>query len=113
MTMKKLYYSIGEVSKLTEVEPHVLRYWETIFKDLNPRKNKGGNRTYREQDITLILQLKELIQEKKYSTAGAKKFLEDGINEHEDISEAEPLSFETQKDLKEIRVFLTDLLERL
>lgn len=113
MTMKKLYYSIGEVSKLTEVEPHVLRYWETIFTDLTPRKNKGGNRTYREQDITLILQLKELIQEKKYSTAGAKRFLEEGIQEHENNPDIESLSFEAQKDLKEIRVFLADLLERL
>ena len=113
MTMKKLYYSIGEVSKLTEVEPHVLRYWETIFTDLTPRKNKGGNRTYREQDITLILQLKELIQEKKYSTAGAKKLLEEGIDDHADNHQTEPLPFETQKDLKEIRLFLSDLLERL
>jgi len=113
MAMKKLYYSIGEVSKLTGVEPHVLRYWETIFSDLNPRKNKGGNRTYREQDITLILQLKELIQEKKYSTAGAKKYLEEGLEGEEHLTDSEPLPFEVQKDLKEIRVFLTDLLERL
>ena len=76
--MKKLYYSIGEVSEITAIEPHVLRYWETIFDDLTPRKNKAGNRTYREEDLTFILRLKELIQKKKYSTAGAKKIIEQG-----------------------------------
>lgn len=111
--MKKLYYSIGEVSEITSVEPHVLRYWETIFKDLNPRKNKAGNRTYREQDITLILKLKELIQDKKYSTAGAKKFLENEKNPETEKTETVDLPFETQKDLKEIRFFLDELLEKL
>lgn len=111
--MKKLYYSIGEVSELTSVEPHVLRYWETIFKDLTPRKNKAGNRTYREQDITFVLKLKELIQEKKYSTAGAKKFIE-GEKAGEPVSEENiDLPFETKKDLKEVQVFLRKLSEKL
>lgn len=111
--MKKLYYSIGEVSDITSVEPHVLRYWETIFKQLSPRKNKAGNRTYREQDITLILKLKELIQDKKYSTAGAQKFIEKEQNpENEELAESN-LPFETIKDLKEIRMFLQSLSEKL
>ena len=112
--MKKLYYSIGEVSELTAVEPHVLRYWETIFKELSPRKNKAGNRIYREQDITFALKLKELIQDKKYSTAGAKKFLEkEQIDSGSPGDDAIDLSFETQKDLKEIRAFLVKLQEKL
>lgn len=111
--MKKLYYSIGEVSELTSVEPHVLRYWETIFKDLSPRKNKAGNRTYREQDITLILKLKELIQDKKYSTAGAKKFLEKQEITDQPDSEPFTIPFETKKDLKEIRAFLVKLKAKL
>lgn len=110
--MKKLYYSIGEVSEITSVEPHVLRYWETIFKDLSPRKNKGGNRTYREQDLTLILRLKELIQDKKYSTAGAKKLIEEGTTESLE-NEIPEIPFETKKDLKEIRHFLHKLREKL
>lgn len=111
--MKKLYYSIGEVSDITSVEPHVLRYWETIFKQLSPRKNKAGNRTYREQDITLILKLKELIQDKKYSTAGAQKFIEKELNsENIEVTESN-LPFETIKDLKEIRIFLQSLSEKL
>jgi len=110
--MKKLYYSIGEVSDITAIEPHVLRYWETIFDDLSPRKNKAGNRTYREEDLTFILRLKELIQKKKYSTAGAKKIVEDGKTEM-DLSGEETLSVHIKKDLREVNLFLNKLLEKL
>lgn len=106
--MKKLYYSIGEVSDITEVEAHVLRYWETVFDELNPKKNKAGNRVYKENDIETILKLKELIQEKKYSTEGAQQVLEqDGVEDTEKV----PVS--VKKDLKEIRLFLNKLLEKL
>ena len=54
-SIKKLYYSIGEVSKITELKQYVLRYWETEFKQLSPVKNKAGNRTYRQKDIDMIL----------------------------------------------------------
>lgn len=111
--MKKLYYSIGEVSEITSVEPHVLRYWETIFKDLSPRKNKAGNRTYREQDITLILKLKDLVQKKKYSTAGAQKILEGEASESNVTDAKKDLPAETKKDLNEIRVFLEKLMEKM
>ncbi|HKK44915.1 MAG TPA: MerR family transcriptional regulator [Balneolaceae bacterium] len=106
--MKKLYYSIGEVSEITEVEPHVLRYWETVFNELSPKKNKAGNRVYKENDIEIILKLKELIQEKKYSTEGAQQVLE---QDDEENSKEVPVSL--KKDLKEIRVFLNKLLEKL
>jgi len=109
--MKKLYYSIGEVSEITSIEPHVLRYWETIFDGLSPKKNKAGNRTYKEDDITFILRLKELIQKKKYSTAGAKKIIEEGAPDPSERSKTIPL--EVQKDLNEIKVFLNKLLEKI
>ncbi|MEX0823226.1 MAG: MerR family transcriptional regulator [Balneolaceae bacterium] len=112
--MKKLYYSIGEVSEITSIEPHVLRYWETIFKDLTPRKNKAGNRTYREEDITFVLKLKHLIQEKKYSTAGAKKIIEQEADSGAREKSVKPaLPLEAEKDLEEIKVFLNKLLEKL
>lgn len=107
--MKKLYYSIGEVSEITDVEAHVLRYWESVFDELNPKKNKAGNRTYKENDIETILKLKELIQEKKYSTEGAQQVLKG--EESGDEKEHVPVSL--KKDLKEMRVFLNNLLERL
>jgi DNA-binding transcriptional MerR regulator len=110
--LKKLYYSIGEVSEITAIEPHVLRYWETIFEDLTPRKNKAGNRTYREDDLTFILQLKDLIQKKKYSTAGAKKIVEEDEQEAEG-AKTEDLSMHLKKDLREVNLFLNKLLEKL
>lgn len=108
--MKKLYYSIGEVSDITDVDAHVLRYWETVFKELSPKKNKAGNRVYKESDIETILKLKELIQEKKYSTEGAQQVLEKEQNGEGDETEV-PVS--VKKDLKEIRHFLSQLLEKL
>ena len=65
--IKKLYYSIGEVSKITELKQYVLRYWETEFKELSPSKNKAGNRTYRQKDIDLINKIKDLLYNQKFT----------------------------------------------
>lgn len=108
--MKKLYYSIGEVSEITGVDAHVLRYWETLFDELSPKKNNAGNRTYKENDIETILKLKELIQEKKYSTEGAQQVLE---QEKNGTDNAKEVPVHLKKDLKEIRLFLNKLLEKL
>ena len=59
LSIKKLYYSISEVSKITDIEQYVLRYWETEFEELNPQKNRAGNRIYTNKDIRLILYIKE------------------------------------------------------
>ncbi len=75
--MKKLYYSISEVSRLTGVEQYTLRYWESEFPQLKPSKNRAGNRIYTFQDIELILKIKELLKEKKYTFEGARKILEE------------------------------------
>lgn len=75
--LKKLYYSISEVSKLTGVEQYILRYWETEFTQLRPSKNRAGNRIYTNKDINLILQIKKLLREEKYTIEGAKKILDD------------------------------------
>ena len=106
--MKKLYYSIGEVSELTQLEPHVLRYWETVFNELRPKKNRAGNRVYKDSDITVIIRIKELVQDKKYSTEGAKKILKEGID-----TEKVEIPTEVKKDLQEIRLFLNKMLEKL
>lgn len=108
--MKKLYYSIGEVSDITSVDQHVLRYWETVFTDLNPQKNKAGNRIYKENDIDLIIRIKELVQEQKYSTEGAQQVLQ---REKEGKKEEVTLPVEVKRDLKEIRLFLQKMLKQL
>ena len=73
--IKKLYYSIGEVSKIVGLKSYVLRYWETEFKQLSPPKNRAGNRTYRQKDIDLILQIKELLHGKKFTIEGARSVI--------------------------------------
>ena len=70
--IKKLYYSIGEVSKMIDLKAYVLRYWETEFKQLKPPKNRAGNRTYRQTDIDLILFIKDLLYNKKFTIEGAR-----------------------------------------
>src|SRR5699024_8300897 len=103
-------YSIGEVSEITGIEPHVLRYWETVFDDLKPRKNNAGNRIFRENDLKVIEELKKLIKEKKYSTKGAKQVLQGKQTVIEDRNE---LSAGIQKDLREIRFVLKTMLKKL
>ena len=70
--IKKLYYSIGEVSKIVGLKSYVLRYWETEFKQLTPPKNRAGNRTYRQKDIDVILEIKKLLHGKKFTIEGAR-----------------------------------------
>ena len=75
--IKKLYYSIGEVSKATDLKQYVLRYWESEFPQLSPAKNRAGNRTYREKDIELVNFIKTLLYEKKYTIEGARQKLKE------------------------------------
>jgi len=74
---KKAYYSIGEVCDLTGLKPHVLRYWETQFDVLNPTKNRAGNRVFRPKEIEVILLVKHLLYEEKYTIEGARQQLLD------------------------------------
>jgi len=74
---KKAYYAIGEVCDLTGLKDHVLRYWETQFDVLNPTKNRAGNRVYRPKEIELILLVKHLLYEEKYTIEGARKKLQE------------------------------------
>lgn len=76
--IKKLYYSIGEVSELTSLKPYVLRYWETEFRQLSPPKNRAGNRTYRQKDIDTIFLIKDLLYSRKFTIKGAKSQLTAG-----------------------------------
>jgi len=75
--VKKLYYSIGEVSEITKLKQYVLRYWETEFVQLKPAKNSAGNRNYRRSDIDLILEIKDLLYKRHYTIKGAKQYLKD------------------------------------
>jgi len=75
--LKKLYYSISEVSKLTDLEQYILRYWESEFEQLKPSKNRAGNRIYTNKDIKTILNIKKLLRDERYTIEGAKKIIND------------------------------------
>jgi DNA-binding transcriptional MerR regulator len=109
---RKIYYSIGEVCDLTGLKPHVLRYWETQFEVLNPTKNRAGNRVYRANDIELVLLVKHLLYEQKYTIEGANKRLNEMKKSGElEEERQEVLSPEflggMKADLEELRKVLT------
>jgi DNA-binding transcriptional MerR regulator len=80
---KKVYYSIGEVCDLAGLKPHVLRYWETQFDVLSPTKNRAGNRVYRSKDVEVVLLVKHLLYDQKYTIEGANRKLIDMRREGE------------------------------
>src|SRR5690606_39456909 len=85
---KKLFYKIGEVSKICGVEPHVLRYWESEFTLLRPTKNRAGQRIYRKKDLELIETIKHLLYDQGFTIAGAnQKLLERSKRSEEHTSE--------------------------
>jgi DNA-binding transcriptional MerR regulator len=77
----KLYFRIGEVSRLAGIKPYVLRFWETEFSSLGPKKSGKGHRLYRRKDVELVLEIKRLLYEKRYTIEGARKFLESRARE--------------------------------
>jgi len=120
--LKKLYYSISEVSKLTGVEQYILRYWETEFNQLRPSKNRAGNRIYTNKDINLILQIKKLLREEKYTIEGAKKILDDKVSYQEPAPEPDeepkqkiisPISDPSHVLLMELKHFLVNLSRQI
>ena len=72
----KLYFKIGEVADLLGVEPYVLRYWETEFSQLTPKKSGTGHRLYRRKDVELLLRIKHLLYEKRFTIEGARQSLQ-------------------------------------
>ena len=81
----KRYFSIGEVAKLSEVKPHVLRYWEQEFPQLSPTKRRGNRRYYQQQDIVLVSQIKSLLYEEGLTISGARARLNDSKSASEDL----------------------------
>ncbi|HEX4136757.1 MAG TPA: MerR family transcriptional regulator [Bryobacteraceae bacterium] len=113
----KLYFKIGEVSHLVGVEPYVLRYWESEFPGLSPRKSNTGQRMFRRKDVELLLQIKQLLYEKKFTIEGARKALKSGKSQA--VAEAPPRPvrqeelFRAANPLPGIRQELADILKLL
>jgi DNA-binding transcriptional MerR regulator len=116
---EKLYYSIREVSEMTGIRPHVLRYWETQFSMLRPLKGPGGNRRYRPRDVEIVRTIQDLLHHKGFTIAGARRLLRarmrgrpvelpeglPGIGEGP-VRDAEALLREVREGLEEIRRML-------
>jgi len=114
---KKLYYSISEVSRITGLEQHVLRYWESQFSELNPAKNRAGNRIYTNKDISLIFDIKRLVREEGFTIEGAKKVLSARSNGNSESQVESPDGRDNTPDVRqtllEVRAFLDELVRRL
>lgn len=111
----KLCFRIGDVSKLAGVKPYVLRYWETEFPSIAPKKSGTGQRLYRRRDVELILEIKHLLYEKRFTIEGARKAIE---GRPRSISKsmpkpAQPELFSLHFDLNEIRRELKEILALL
>jgi DNA-binding transcriptional MerR regulator len=111
----KLYFRIGEVGDLVGVEPHVLRYWESEFPSVGPKKSDTGHRMYRRKEVQLLLKIKYLLYEKKYTIEGARQYL---LNEAKMGRRKRPVKVEQQDlfssdALPEIRKELAAILELL
>src|SRR5207249_3251701 len=125
-TIPKLYHSIAEVGAITGVERYVLRFWETEFGALRPHKNRGGNRIYSEKDIKIVLRIKELLHDKRYTIDGAKQVLKQELEAERKNPEAKLPADEAQlpiippeavsikiSELHEIKKALMAVRERL
>ncbi|HEY6865825.1 MAG TPA: MerR family transcriptional regulator [Candidatus Eisenbacteria bacterium] len=100
------------MSEMVGVKPHVLRYWETQFGMLRPKKNRAGNRMYRPDEVKLLIQIKELLYERRFTIAGARRRLLDGRREPAP-QETGSLDAERKVALHEVRSELRQLLTRL
>jgi DNA-binding transcriptional MerR regulator len=109
----KLYYSISEVSDLLGVKAHVLRYWETQFKVLRPKKARGGARRYKKRDIEILFDIKQLLYDQRFTIAGARrKILDDRQNGKEQI-ELPFTKLDREESLRALRKDMEGLLHML
>ena len=109
----KLYRPISEVSDLVGVKPHVLRYWETQFGMLRPRKNRAGNRMYRPDEVKLLLRIRELLYDRRFTIAGAWRRLLDERREETPQVEMGFADAERKLLVHEVKTELQRLLEKL
>ena len=109
----KLYYSISEVSDLLGVKAHVLRYWETQFKVLRPKKARGGARRYKKRDIEILFDIKQLLYDQRFTIAGARrKILDDRSNGKEQI-ELPFTKLDREESIRSLRKDMEGLLRML
>jgi len=109
----KLFYKIGEVSKITGVESYVLRYWQTEFPFLHPRKNRSGQRVYVKKDLEVILMVKKMLYQERYTIEGVRKRFEDGIQNPAEIKPVREAKQEMVKNPAEAITFVRKRLKQI
>ncbi|HHN64736.1 MAG TPA: MerR family transcriptional regulator [Nitrospirae bacterium] len=111
---EKLFYKIGEVSRITEVEPYVLRYWESEFPFLKPRKSRSGQRLYVKKDIETIFEIKRLLYEERYTIEGVKKkFMEPHLKVVEIEERPEDQTQSAQQRLEHVKRRLREIIQSM
>ncbi len=100
---EKIFFKIGEVCDLVGVQAHVLRYWETEFSMLSPQKNRSGQRSYRRRDVEIALRIKELLYDDLFTTAGAKKRLQNELRELGRLKIVHPEPAPKETFIKEVK----------
>ncbi len=108
-----MYFKIGEVSEITGVETHVLRYWESEFNIIRPSRTRSKQRLYRRKDLELILEIKKLLHEERFTIAGAKKRLRESSSHKERTPQTTPSKEVWQKLLEDVKKELETLKEIL
>lgn len=109
----KLYYSISEVSDLLGVKAHVLRYWETQFKMLRPKKGRGGARMYRKREIEVLFEIKQLLYDQRFTIAGARRRILDERSEEKEQIELPFSKLDREEALRALRKDMEGLLNLL
>ena len=108
---RREYFSIGEVCELTGLKPHVLRYWETQFRELSPSKNRAGNRVYRAREIKIVELVKHLLYDEKYTIDGARGRLEK-LREQGELDDAAGRALDRQA-IRRLQHGIEELVETL
>ncbi len=109
----KLYFKIGEVAKIADVPTHVLRYWESEFSGISPKRANSKQRLYKRQDVELILNIKTLLHDQGYTIAGAKKLLDSGQAPEQSVVEIKPVIVNAANPLQTIKQELKELQDLL
>jgi DNA-binding transcriptional MerR regulator len=111
--IRRLYYSIADVSRITGLKPYVLRFWETEFSELRPAKNSAGNRIYRKSDIRTIFLIKRLLYQEKYTIDGAKQYLHRSRIKNDPKLQMSLWELKRDDLIEEIKAGLKELLQIL
>jgi DNA-binding transcriptional MerR regulator len=111
--IRRLYYSIADVSRITGLKSYVLRFWESEFSELRPAKNSAGNRIYRKSDIRMIFLIKRLLYQEKYTIDGAKQYLQRSRIKNDPKLQMSLWELKRDDLIEEIKAGLKELLQIL